>query len=139
MHDETKRPKVGVAVLIFRDKQLIMTRRDGSHGAGTWSVPGGHLEFNETWEECAKREVMEEIGVEIANVTFLAATNDVFLDEGKHYITIWVTADWAANEPESKEPDKIAAVAWHTLNDLPSPLFEPCWANLRKTKSDLFS
>ena len=139
MHDETKRPKVGVAALIFRDNKLIMTRRDGSHGAGTWSVPGGHLEFNESWEDCIKREVVEEVGVEISNVTFLAATNDIFLDEGKHYITIWVTADWVANEPESKEPDKIAAVAWHTLDKLPSPLFEPCWTNLRKTKPDLFT
>lgn len=138
MHDETKRPKVGVAALIWRDGKIIMAKRHGSHGAGTWSIPGGHLEFGESWEDCVRREVMEEVGVEVANVQFLAITNDFFKHENKHYVTIWMTCDWTANEPESKEPEKIIGVAWRGLNDLPSPLFEPCWANLRAIKPSLF-
>jgi 8-oxo-dGTP diphosphatase len=137
-HDNTMRPKVGVAALIYRDGKVLMTKRHGSHGAGTWSVPGGHLEFGESWEECIKRETMEEVGVEISNIQFLEATNDIFESEGKHYVTIWLTADWVANEPESKEPEKIIGVEWSDLNNLPSPLFEPCWTNLRATKPELF-
>lgn len=133
-----KRPSVGVAVLIWRDGKSIMYERRGSHGHGTWSIPGGHLEFGETWEECARREALEEVGVHIKNVRFLAVTNDIFPTEDKHYLSIWLEADWAAGEPKSLEPEKVVGIEWHSLTDLPSPLFEPCWQNLRRTRPDLF-
>ena len=132
------RPKVGVAVLIWRDGKVLLCKRHQSHGDGTWQTPGGHLEFSESWEEAAAREAKEEVGVELANIRFLAATNDVFESEGKHYLTIWMQADWAANEPASQEPEKISHVEWHTLHNLPSPLFEPCYTNLKKIKPELF-
>jgi 8-oxo-dGTP diphosphatase len=136
---EPSRPKVGVAVFIYRNGQFIAIQRSGSHGEGTWSLPGGHLEFGESWEQCAKREAIEEIGSEITNVQFLAATNDLFEAEGKHYVTIWMTADWQANEPESKEPDKVIGLQWIDFAHLPQPLFEPCWTNLRAVRPDLFN
>jgi ADP-ribose pyrophosphatase YjhB (NUDIX family) len=52
--------------------------------------PGGHLEYGETFAETAAREVLEETGLEVGNIKFLTATNDVF-GEGKHYVTIFVT------------------------------------------------
>ncbi len=48
-------PKIGVGVLIIRDGKLLLGRRKGSHGAATWSAPGGHLEYGETPEACARR------------------------------------------------------------------------------------
>jgi 8-oxo-dGTP diphosphatase len=62
-----ERPKVGVGVFIIKDKKILMGKRINSHGEGTWSLPGGHLEFFETFEDCAKREVMEETGLKISN------------------------------------------------------------------------
>jgi 8-oxo-dGTP diphosphatase len=135
----TDRPKVGVAVFIWRDGKFLMYRRKGSHGSGTMSVPGGHLEFGESWAECAARETLEEVGCHIKNITFLAATNDVMPDENKHYVSIWMTADWDSGEPTIMEPDKVEELSWHTFQDLPDNLFEPCWTNLRKTKPELFS
>jgi 8-oxo-dGTP diphosphatase len=139
MENQLNRPKIGVAVLIWREGKILMTRRDGSHGAGSWSPPGGHLEFGESWETCAGRETLEEVNVKIKNIRFLTITNDIFADEGKHYVTIWLTADWAANEPMCKEPEKIKAVEWCTMDNLPKNLFEPCWTNLRAAKPELFS
>lgn len=46
-------PQVGVGVLILRDGKVLLGRRKGSHGAGCWSAPGGHLEFGEVVEDCA--------------------------------------------------------------------------------------
>jgi 8-oxo-dGTP diphosphatase len=136
--DESKRPKVGIAVFIYRDSKFLMIKRHGSHGAGTWSVPGGHLEFGESWDECIRREAMEEVGVELTHLKQLCITNDIFASEGKHSVTIWMTADWAGNEPSIKEPHKILGIQWHTFADLPEPLFEPCWQNLRNEKPELF-
>lgn len=139
MTHDNKRPSVGVAVLIWRGGKALLYERRGSHGHGTWSIPGGHLEFGESWEACAIREVKEEVGIEIKNVRFLAATNDIFTAEGKHYVSIWMEAEWASGEPVSMEPDKVVGIAWRPLTDLPSPLFEPCWQNLRLVKPELFS
>ena len=44
--------------------------RLGSHGAGTYALPGGHLEMGESWEACAAREVLEETGLEVSGLRF---------------------------------------------------------------------
>ncbi|HVV66946.1 MAG TPA: NUDIX domain-containing protein [Candidatus Saccharimonadales bacterium] len=132
------RPLVGIGVFIWKDGKFLMGKRRGAHGDGTWSIPGGHLEFSESWEEGAKREVLEETGLVITNVRFLAATNDIFEKDKKHYITIWVYSDWKSGEPSITEPDKYVDQEWRTFKTLPAPLFEPCWQNLRAAKPELF-
>lgn len=132
------RPQVGLGVFVWKNGKFLMGKRVGSHGEGTWSVPGGYLEFKESWQDCAKREVMEETGMAIKNVRFLTATNNVFLAENKHTITIWVFSDWKSGEPKIIEPDKYVDHQWRTFKTLPKPLFEPCWKNLRKAKPELF-
>lgn len=138
MTEDSTKPRVGLAVFIWHNGKFIVQQRTGSHGANTWSIPGGHLEFGESWEDCVRREAMEEVGVELKNVRFRALTNDIFTAENKHYITIWMEADWAANEPEIQEPHRITATDWCDFSGLPSPLFEPCWNNLQKVRPDLF-
>lgn len=130
------RPKVGVGVFVFRDGKFVMGQRRGSHGEGSWSIPGGHLEFGETPEQTAIREVKEETGMEIKNLRFGAVTNDIFESEGKHYITIWMMSDWQAGEPSIVEPDKYVKQQWIDFESLPEPLFLP-WEQL--LKSDFLS
>lgn len=131
-------PGVGVAVFIWKDGKFLMGKRRGSHGTDTWSVPGGHLEMNETFEECATRETYEETGLTITNVRFLAVTNDIMPESGKHYVSVWMEADWESGEPTITEPDKWTDHQWRTFQTLPSPLFEPCWQNLRDAMPKLF-
>lgn len=57
---------------------------------GTWGLPGGHLEFGESFETCAARETLEETGLKIKDVRFLNATNSIMKVENKHYITIFM-------------------------------------------------
>lgn len=123
------RPQIGIGVFVVRDGKFLMGHRKGSHGANTWSIPGGHMEFSESFEDTAKREVMEETGMAIKNVRFGAVTNDIFKDDNKHYVTIWVLSDWAANEPLVIEPDKFIDQKWIDVNDIPEPLFLP-WYEL---------
>jgi 8-oxo-dGTP diphosphatase len=125
--------RVGVGVFIFKDRKFLMGRRKGSHGSGTWSIPGGHLEFGESFEATAKREVKEETDLDITNVRFGAVTNDFFPEENKHYITIWVLSDYASGAARITEPDKFIEQEWHSFDDLPSPLFLP-WKQLLKSE-----
>lgn len=118
-------PRVGVAVIIIRDKRLLLIKRKGAHGAGSWAVPGGHLEFGENLEDCAAREVLEEVGMRIGNARFAGITNDIFPNEGLHYITIWMTAGSIAGKPAIASADEVEDWGWFTLDALPAPLFLP--------------
>ena len=114
MTDE-KIVKVGVAIILFKspeDPRILMGQRRGAHGGGTWSFPGGHLEFGETTHFAAARELREETGIELLKSEFtpVAFTNDVI--EGKHYITLFTTAVlFGSEEPKLMEPDKCKG--WH--------------------------
>jgi 8-oxo-dGTP diphosphatase len=114
---------VGVAVLVWRGEQVLLTHRTGSHGAGTWAPPGGHLDMGESFEDCAIREVREETGVAITEPRFLAVTNDIFVDEGRHYATIWMEAQVEAGEAHVNAPKEMSELGWFDWDDLPLPRF----------------
>jgi 8-oxo-dGTP diphosphatase len=131
-------PKVGTAVFVYKDDEFLMLKRTGAHGAGTWSLPGGKLDFGEELEDSAHREVLEETGLEIKNIRQLAVTNDIFADEDKHFVTIWFTSDWGSGEASILEPEKCTEQGWFDFQHLPSPLFEPGYRNLRQIKPELW-
>jgi len=130
--------RVGIGVFVWKDGKFLMGKRYGSHGHDTWSIPGGHLEFDETIKQGAAREVKEETGMLVNNVRFLTMTEDFFPDKNKHYLTVWVDSDWVSGEPTITEPEISEYLEWYDFSTLPSPLFEPCWQNLRKAKPELF-
>src|SRR5215469_4119041 len=119
------RPHVGLAVIVERDGKVLLQKRKGSHGEGTWAPPGGHVEFGESLEECAVRETLEETGLEIGDVQFIAITNDLFPSEQKHYLTVWVVATYLSGPAFVAYPDKVAEVSWMSWDALPEHLFIP--------------
>ena len=123
MTEATTRPRVGVACLVTRGGQILLLRRQRSHGAGSWSPPGGHLDFGESIEACAMRETHEETGLRIANPEFFGITNDIFEPDGKHYVTVWMHAEADGGEPAVQDQAEVAAVGWFEPDRLPTPLF----------------
>jgi|GEM_PF-215276 8-oxo-dGTP diphosphatase len=119
------RPKVGVAVVIIRDNKVLLGLRHGSHGAETWCTAGGHLEYGESFEECATRELFEETGLVAKNYELAGITNDIFPTEQKHYLTAFLYCEYTGGEAELKEPDKCREWKWFEWDKLPSPLFIP--------------
>jgi 8-oxo-dGTP diphosphatase len=118
-------PKVGVGVMIEYDGKLLLARRKGAHGEGEWSCLGGHLEHGETPEQCARREAMEEGGVQLATTAFMGITNDIFLESGKHYITLWIRGTVTSAAASVTAPDEHSEIAWFDREALPDPLFLP--------------
>ena len=118
-------PQVGVGVLIVQNGCVLLGKRKGAHGAGTWSAPGGHLEFGESIEECARREVLEETGLELQNIQYGPFTNNVFEADNKHYVTVFVLASSVGSEAKLLEPDKCEGWSWFEWSALPEPLFPP--------------
>jgi 8-oxo-dGTP diphosphatase len=125
------RPSVGIAVIVIKGNQVLLGKRRQSHGDGTWAFPGGHLEFNETIEACARREVYEETGLQIKNLGYGPYTNDIFQEDRKHYVTLFLTSDYDGGTPQVREPHKCFEWRWVNWPPAVRPLFLPI-ANLLK-------
>ena len=111
-------PFVGVGCIVVRsDGHLLMVQNQ----RGFWSTPGGHLDFGESPADCAARETFEEAGVRVTGAEFVAITNDVLHDVGRHYITIWMRADVADATLAIGDPAEIAAAKWFAPDALPEP------------------
>ncbi|CAL5421495.1 unnamed protein product [Camellia sinensis] len=124
-------PKVGVAVVLVKDgRKVLLGRRLTSIGYNTFALPGGHLEFGESFEECAAREMKEETGLDIEKIEFLTATNNFFSEDGKphvHLVCIFMRAVLADPHqvPQNLEPEKCGGWDWYDWNKFPKPLFGP--------------
>jgi 8-oxo-dGTP diphosphatase len=125
MQSSSLSPKVGVGVIVIRDGLVLLGKRRGSHGAGTWSAPGGALEFAEDIVDCAARELKEETGLKASSLELGPYTNDVFKEDGEHYVTIFVVARGIQGNPINLEPAKCEGWAWFKWEQWPAPLFRP--------------
>lgn len=123
MLNESARPKVGVGVLVFDQGRILLGERIGAHGEGTWCPPGGHLEFGETPEACALRELQEETGLVAAQAQPGPWTNDFFEKERKHYVTLFMIVKEFEGLPRVLEPEKCLRWEWFPVERLPDPLF----------------
>ena len=124
-------PFVGVSAIVVRDGLVLMGRRRGAHGSGTWSPAGGKVDPGESPRDAVVRELLEETGLIATGVTEIGWTSDVFDDDGLHFVTLHhlVRADGAARVTE---PDKVEEWSWLAWDALPQPLFAPI-AALRAT------
>jgi 8-oxo-dGTP diphosphatase len=122
MDNQEQKPKIGVGVMVLKEGKVLLGMRKGSHGDGSYSFPGGHVEYMESFENCARRETREEAGIEIKNIRFLNVAN-VIEYAPRHYINIEIICDWAKGEPQTFPNEKIGDWQWHDISDLPKPLF----------------
>ena len=118
-------PQVGVGILVVQDGLLLLGRRLGAHGAGSWSAPGGRLEFAEALEDCAQRELLEETGLRASSIELGPYCSDVFPEVPAHFLTVFVVARGLTGAPQNREPDKCEGWAWFRWDGLPVPLFKP--------------
>ena len=121
--DAEKRTKIGIGIMIFREGKILLGKRKNISGHGEFAFPGGGLEYMESFEEGALREIEEETGVKVDNLRFLLLAN--LKDYAPlHFLHVGMVADWKSGEAELKEPEKSESWNWYDLDNLPSPRFK---------------
>ncbi len=131
MAEEKRRVGVGLGVMLVRDGRLLLGRRNDNpdaadselHLEGTWTMPGGKLEYGESFEEGARREVREETSIEVGGVKVICVNNDK--NEHAHFVTVGMLAEDFRGEPRVMEPDEITEWRWFGVRGLPEPMYFP--------------
>ena len=116
------RPYVGVGVIVFRDQEVLLVKRNKEPNKGQWSIPGGRQMIGETAAEAAQRELLEETGVKVDQLLLVDVVDAIIPDvEGKikyHYTLVDYMGQWLSGE--SRPGDDAQEVRWVSLNELSS-------------------
>jgi len=127
----TQKPGVGIATLIIKDNKVLLGKRHDDpikadsalHGEGTWTIPGGKLDFKEEPKQGAIREALEETNITITKLKLISVGNEIVHDN--HFVTLGFLAESFEGQPKVMEPDEITKWEWFDINELPSPIFPP--------------
>ena len=102
------------AGLIFREGRLLLTQRHPhSHLGGLWEFPGGKREPGETFEDCLRRELHEELGIQVEVGALLESLTHAYSDKTVHLR--FFQCRWLRHEPQ---PLDCAALAWVSQDQL---------------------
>ncbi len=126
---ERQRVKLVVYIMLERNGKILLGKRKNAFGEGHYSMPAGHIEEGETVIECATREMLEETGIAASEFEFksvrLLKPYEIDGIKADPYVAFCVAAKNWKGEPKTLEPEKSEGWEWHTLDDLPEPLFPP--------------
>lgn len=113
---------VGGGVIILNSKKEILLLRRGEKAKneiGWWCKPGGAVDFGETSADAMKREIKEEIDVDIDIIGMLPNTDHVLKKEGQHWLAFNFIGKIKKGTPKIMEPHKHDKLEWFPLNNLP--------------------
>lgn len=137
------KPGIGVGIMILKDNKILLGLRNPDkvkasselQGQGTWTMPGGKVEFMEKLIDAAKRELEEETSL-IANKLDLLCISDDITDTA-HYVTVGFIVREYKGEVKTMEPETILEWKWFPLNNLPENLYNPSKKCIDKYKEGI--
>lgn len=118
-----KNINIGCEIFLKKDNAILLGKRKNCYGAGTWGLPGGHLEYGETIIECAKRELKEEIGIQGLEFKLITITDNI--DERGHYVHLSFLLEEFVGEVQCLETDLCYEWQFFNVANLPKEIFKP--------------
>ncbi len=131
MAEEKKKVGAGFGVILEKDGKILLGMRhpdpdkadSAFRSAGEWCLPGGKLEWGESIEDGAIREVKEETGITISDPEVISVHN--CMNEHAHFMTVGLVTHQWQGEALVMEPNEIIEWKWFSLDDLPQPRYFP--------------
>jgi mutator protein MutT len=123
-------------VVVNDDNKILLQQRAGTgYLDGYWDFPSGHVEPDEALRDAASRELLEEVGLTTAAEDLnLIHIDQYFLD--RNYINFTFKAKKWQGTPAIGEPDKVSAIDWFALDELPTQCVNVVRATVQAGLSD---
>ena len=137
------KPGVGVGVMVIENNKILLRLRNPNkekasselQGQGTWTMPGGKVEFMEKLVDAAKRELEEETSLKATKLDILCISDD--MTDTAHYVTVGFIVKEYSGEVKIMEPETIIDWKWFDLNELPENLYKPSQKCIEKYKNKI--
>lgn len=124
---QNKKPRVGSAVLVEHEGKFLLGKRNKTNAFGKWIIPGGGVDFGETIQEAAIREIKEETNLDVELTSFICHKEIINMPGNYHGVVFYHLAkpkhlNYKASEDvsevgffsiaEIKQMDILESVQW---------------------------
>ena len=114
--------KLGTHIIIINEaKEILLCKRVKKFGFGEWILPGGHVEFQETFEQNLERECKEELGIKVKVGKLVSVATNMKYEN--HYVIFTFLCESYSGKPERNEPHEHSEIKWFNVDNLPENLF----------------
>lgn len=118
--DFYQNPKACMGVIMENKKgQILMVKRKFDPFKGTWDLPGGFIENNETAEEATRREIFEELGLRVKSLKYLSTCTSRYLYKGINFHTLCFMFFAKINKKPKKTEDDISEAKFFDKDKIP--------------------
>ncbi len=125
------KPGLGVGVMILKDDKVLLGLRNPNkekasselNGQGTWTMPGGKVEYMEKLVDAAKRELEEETSLVATSLKLICISDD--MTDTAHYVTAGFLVEEYSGKIKTMEPETILEWKWFDINNLPINMYKP--------------
>lgn len=126
--------KVRAAVILVRGADILLMKHR-RRALSYWVLPGGAVNEGETLDECARREMLEETGLEVRLRKLVYVVDVISLDRRKHHVNLFFLGEITGGElgviREKAPGEHLDEPHWFPLDDLPT-LYPPIGDRLRE-------
>ena len=112
---------VGVGCIVISDDGKYLLAKRGpkaKNERGKWEFPGGGIEFGDTMAMTIKREMKEELGVDVELKEHLPPIDHIIPNDHQHWVTSAFIAKIVGGDPKIMEPEKCEEIGWFTLDEI---------------------